>query len=367
VSNDALANIDAAKKMLAEAKDLTSTLEIRDMAVAAQAYATAKGADEAAQMALEIKLRSERKAGVFIKTRPKAKTGPKLPDTLSGNSNPTLKQLGVSDQESSRWQRMADVPDDKFEELIEKGKIKTQAAILSVARAIRQEMEAEVKSDEIRTAPVTANIKLGHYLKVIEEIGPKSVDLLITDPPYMTDVKNIDHFVSWLNPVLKTLKDTGQAYIFTGAYYPELKAYMNQLDKDEATRFTKQVLVWEYRNTLGPSPKSKYKQNWQAIFYLRGPDADPINTENLVEKFTVQQFNAPDARHEQTYHTWEKPLDLAKMLIRHGSNPDDLIFDPFAGTGSFLLAAAELGRKNIGSDIDQTMIDIAVKRGCQLK
>ena len=369
MSNDALANIVAAKKMLEEAQDITSVLDIRSMATAAHAYATAQGADEAAQIALEIKLRSERKAGVFLKTQPKA-SGVRLGGNkmLPPNNAPTLAELGVTKIESSRWQRIANISDERFEEYIDKAKVKTQSALLSVAREIKQEMEAEVLSEELKTADVTANIKNCHFLNIVEELGPNSVDLLITDPPYMTDVENIDQFVSWLNPVLKTVKDTGQAYIFTGAYYPELKAYINQLDKDEGIRFTKQVLVWEYRNTIGPSPKNKYKQNWQAIFYLRGPNASPINTESLVEKFTVQQFNMPGMLGQSVnYHTWEKPLDLAKQLIKHGSTPDSFIFDPFAGTGTFLIAAAELGRKNIGSDIDQSMIDIATKRGCQLK
>lgn len=62
----ALANISAAKQYLAEARNLTDVLKIRDMAVAAQAWATARGADEAVQMAMEIKLRSKRKAGEFL-------------------------------------------------------------------------------------------------------------------------------------------------------------------------------------------------------------------------------------------------------------------------------------------------------------
>ena len=117
-------NINNAKRMLAEAQDLTSVLEIRDVAVAAQAYAAAKGADEASQMALEIKLRSERKAGGFLKTQPKAVGGRpiKTPDIMSAVifDVPTLKELGVTHQESSRWQRIADIPEEQFENYISK-------------------------------------------------------------------------------------------------------------------------------------------------------------------------------------------------------------------------------------------------------
>lgn len=207
------------------------------------------------------------------------------------------------------------------------------------------------------------SIILSDFRDYLPEIEDRSVDLLLTDPPYSTELDDIESFVSdWLNPVLEKLADTGQGYIFTGSYYEEMMAYLNHLSTGQGKRFTKQVLVWEYRNTIGPESKKRYHQNWQAILYLRGTEAPPINTHNLVEKFAVQRFNAPDGRSGVRYHRWEKPLDLAKQLIRHGSQPGDLVFDPFAGTGTFLIAAVELGRRNIGTEIDPEMVKIARKR-----
>jgi len=365
-NNMALESISLAKKALAEAQSITDVLKVRDAAVAANAWATARGAEEAAQMAMELKLRAERKAGEFIiEYKDQGLIKPGNPQWGHHDSIVKLSDLGVDKNESKRWQRMASIPEERFEDYIERAKVKTQSALLAVAREIHQEIEAEVQGAELRNSEVKAHIKNCHYQALVQELGLDSVDLLITDPPYMTDVENFDDFVyTWINQVLPCIKDTGQAYIFTGAYYDELKTYINILDFNQGERFTKQILVWEYRNTLGPQPKTQYKQNWQAIFYLRGPQAPNINTDVLTELFSVQPFNAPDARHEQTYHIWEKPLDLATQLIKHGSKINDFIFDPFAGTGTFLIAAAKLGRKNIGCDIDSNMIELAKKRGC---
>lgn len=366
---NALANISLAKRALDEARDITDVLQVRDVAVAAHAYATARGADEVAQAAVEVKLRAERKAGEFLQEMPKHNGGrpPKTYDKVSEVLS--LPEMGITHKESSRWQRIAGIPEDRFEEYLSKAKQKTQSALLAAARHINHIVEDEEQAKERRALPVKASIKCCHYANLVQELGPNSIDLLITDPPYMTDLDDIEDFVAfWIDPVLDTLKDSGQAYIFTGAYYDELKAYINNLDKSSiCTRFTKQLLVWEYRNTLGPSPKNQYKQNWQAIFYLRGPEAPPINTDRLTELFTVQEFNMPGMLgHGVNYHTWEKPIDLAKQLIRHGSTQGSFIFDPFAGTGTFLLAAAELGRRNIGCDIDPDMVEIAQRRGCIL-
>ena len=361
-NNMALENISLAKKALAEAQSITDVLKVRDAAVAANAWATARGAEEAAQMAMELKLRSERKAGEFIVEY-------KEQEIIGrGIKSVTLTDLGVDHNESKRWQRIASIPEERFEDYLERAKVKTQNALLAVAREIHQEIEAEVQSAELRNSEVKAYIKNCHYQALVQELGRDSVDLLITDPPYMTDVENFDDFVyTWLNQVLPCLKDTGQAYIFTGAYYNELKTYINVLDFNQGERFTKQILVWEYRNTLGPQPKTQYKQNWQAIFYLRGPQAPDINTDVLTELFSVQEFNMPGMLGQSIrHHQWEKPLDLAEQLIRHGSSPDAFVFDPFVGSGTFLIAAAKLGRKNIGSEIDLETVKTAESRGCIL-
>lgn len=140
--NNALVNISKAKQFLAEARSLTDVLEVRDAAVAAYAYATAKNADELAQDAMELKLRSERKAGGFLEEREKPKTGPKLLDNMSGNSAPTLKDLNISYQESSRWQRIASIPEERFEEYITNATRRTQSALLiEAAREIRPKHE----------------------------------------------------------------------------------------------------------------------------------------------------------------------------------------------------------------------------------
>jgi len=212
---------------------------------------------------------------------------------------------------------------------------------------------------------VDAIIKHKDAVEFLNSISDKSVDLLLTDPPYSTEIKNLDAFVdSWLYLALEKLKDTGQAYIFIGAYAWELRTYLNAVKKVE-TRFGEpQILVWTYKNTLGPDKQNGYSLNWQAILYLRAPKAPKLNETQLINKLCVQEFNAPDGRSGTRYHRWEKPLELAKRLIKHSVIKDSLVIDPFAGTGTFLLAAAELGCQNIGSEIDSEMVNIATTRGC---
>lgn len=188
-------------------------------------------------------------------------------------------------------------------------------------------------------------------------------DLLLTDPPYSTDVEDIDSFALWMVHGLNKVRDTGRAYIFIGAYPKELKAYLS-INIPEHIRL-EQVLIWEYKNTLGKAPKMKYKQNYQACLYFVGVNAPPLNCPLTEEQWAVQEINAPDGRQGDRYHKWQKPLEIAERFVRHGTKPGDVVYDPFACTGTFLLAAAKLGRIGMGCEIDKDALTIAIERGCK--
>lgn len=183
-------------------------------------------------------------------------------------------------------------------------------------------------------------------------------DLLLTDPPYMTDVDDIERFAAeWLPKALKKVKRTGRAYVCIGAYPRELAAYLNVRVPEHIE--LAQVLVWTYRNTLGPSSKLDYNLNWQAILYYRGKDAPPLDCPVKMDQFAVQDMVVGEH-----YHTWQKPDELAERFIMHSTKPNDLVLDPFGGTGTFILAASRLGRKARGCDNSADMIEIAIRRGC---
>src|SRR5262245_33407309 len=232
----------------------------------------------------------------------------------------------------------------------------------------------DVKDIEERTDEVNKEIQALHDLKAtvhqsdalsfLHSVEDESVDLLITDPPYMTDVEDIDFFVAeWLPIAIRKLKPTGRAYICTGAYPQELAAYGSVLSLTEGLAVGV-PLVWGYNNTVGPAPTHDYKTNIQMIWHVYKQDAPPLNTAVLTEKNTLHVINAPDGRTGTRWHAWEKPMELASMLVRHAlSQAGAFVIDPFAGTGTFLLAATEQGHIAVGADNDPEMIAIQERRG----
>lgn len=245
-----------------------------------------------------------------------------------------------------------------------------QAAVLQkLAEGEHKKVKAalvEVKKEAVETQAQAAPHKPRLTHATWEDWLPAqpACDLLLTDPPYSTDVQDIDAFArTWLPLALSKVKPTGRAYVCIGAYPHELRAYLQV----ETPLPVTQVLVWSYLNTIGPAPTHSYKQNWQAILSYCGPEAPPLDCPLLIEQMSAMQLNAPDGRQGERYHTWQKPDALAERLIRHATRPGDLVLDCFAGTGTFLLAAHRLGRTALGCDRSSEMLAVAKRRGCAIK
>lgn len=205
------------------------------------------------------------------------------------------------------------------------------------------------------------------YKVFLDRIKDKSIDLLITDPPYFTE-ENINYnFVEeWLSLVLPKIKDNGRAYIFIGAYPKEINTYLNLLLSNERFELDN-PLIWTYRNTLGQTPKMKYNLNYQMCLHLYNDKSNQLDTSITNEMFSVQDINAPDGRLGDRFFKWQKPDILAKRLIRHSTKEHDKIIDIFAGSGTFLLAANKMGRNSIGCELDKEVAKIAESRGCNVK
>ena len=278
-----------------------------------------------------------------------------------------VKELGFSKDQVSRFQQMAeheDIVKEALAEAKEKNDIASQSAIMNKIKQEKKKVEVEQAkkkiADEYKKDEMKAVIHVGDCFSYTPK---EKYKLLLTDPPYSTDVANIDGFAeSWLPKALDNVRDDGFAYVFIGAYPNELKAYLN-IDPPSHMELV-QVLIWSYKNTLGNNPKDRYKQNYQACLFYRGKNAPALDCPMTNEQWAVQEINAPDGRQGDRFHAWQKPMEIAERFIRHSTKAGDMVFDPFACTGTFLLAAAKLGRKSFGIEINPENAEIAIKRGC---
>jgi len=246
----------------------------------------------------------------------------------------------------------------KIIKLIDDGEVKNYGMAI---KTIREEKKIEEYRQSSNVKPILHNKDYKEYLKTVKD---KSVDLLITDPPFFTEEGIDKDFVSeWLSLSLPKIKDDGRAYIFIGAYPKEIFSYLSILLENK--RFiVDNPLIWTYRNTLGVTPKMKYNLNYQMCLHLYSKDSKELDTGITNEMFSVQDINAPDGRLGDRFYKWQKPDELSERLIRHSTKKGDTILDPFAGSGSFLLAASRIDRKAIGCEKNIEVCEIAKERGC---
>jgi hypothetical protein len=355
-----LAKIDSFRKELALAETIEQIKLLGDAALAYQFIMQRQGAnknkiDEIGEFNIEVECKKAEWLDTFYPhggTNQYNKEGTKTEPSL----------MPVTKKESARAKKIKKFKEEKPNEFDEiKSKIKedknTILNINSLAKEINKNERKDKEINENRPPDsLIASIKKADCLSIIDDVAP--IDLLITDPPYFTDGDFTEHVSKYLNKV----KNTGQAYVFIGSEPTEISAYINL---NSGNLYLQQILIWNYNNTGQRQPNERYTSNYQICLYYRGNMAPLINKPaDGKEQYACQTINAPDGRIGDRYHKWQKPIELIERLIRNSSNEGDFIFDPFAGSGTMILAGAKLGRIAKGCEIDETAINICIERGC---
>ncbi|HZD70340.1 MAG TPA: DNA methyltransferase [Actinomycetes bacterium] len=209
----------------------------------------------------------------------------------------------------------------------------------------------------------------GDCRDVLPELPPSSVDLLLTDPPYGK------HYVPEGRPVRRMniradgarqgVRVVRQALF---AALPLLKADAHVLvfchweswpdfyDAICPLVPIKNALIW-HKDRGGPGDtQMEYARDYEVVLYgAQGRRAITGRRDGAV----VRGFPPVGP---QRLHPTEKPADLLGYFIAKHCPPGGTVLDPFAGSGSTLLAAWQLGRCGIGVEIDQRYCQVAATR-----
>lgn len=218
-----------------------------------------------------------------------------------------------------------------------------------------------------------ATLYCGDAIEILPSISGANV--VCSDPPYLVskggfaanlqleggfggwmkdygnqgDIVECDlEFSEWMPLVFAALDEQAHAYFMTNGR--NVKA-MQQAAEDAKFRFHT-LLVWDKRTAL----PNKYYQNVTefGLFMFKGK-ARTINdpaSKNLVTIF----------QRDESAHPTEKPVELMKFWIGNSSKSDDLVLDPFMGSGTSGVAALRMGRRFVGIEKDSRWFDVACER-----
>ncbi|MGD0073341.1 MAG: MT-A70 family methyltransferase [Candidatus Binataceae bacterium] len=173
-----LAKYDAMCRAIEAAHQVDEVKDIRDKALALEAYAQQARNTEAEWRAAEIRLRAERKAGQLLAEmkRTGERDAGEGGDRKSRSQADTVKlsDIGISKNQSSRWQKLGALADDKFEAALGKGKPTTAgllAELLAVNHLVREANREERLGELARASTPTMN-------------GFRQFAVIYADPPW---------------------------------------------------------------------------------------------------------------------------------------------------------------------------------------
>lgn len=112
------------------------------------------------------------------------------------------------------------------------------------------------------------------------------------------------------------------------------------------------LLVWD---KITPTANRWYMKNLEFTLYLWKGRARTINNPSAKQIIRGGLDKA-------TAHPTEKPVPLMAEYIRNSSQRGDVVLDPFMGSGTTGVAAAHLGRKFVGIELDEAFFNIACER-----
>lgn len=198
-------------------------------------------------------------------------------------------------------------------------------------------------------------------------------DALITDPPYgiLDEPWEPERLESFTREWAERWNECGakcalifwsQRYLFDGRRW---------FDESLAAYEFQQLLVWHYPNNKSPQSRRGFKQTWEPVYFYRRRDSDfsvGVSGDSWGDGLNdfdchvaaVPQSNFNDA--ERKVHPAQKPVSVFRWLVNAVTQPGELVCDPFAGSGTSGVAAAQLARRYHGIEIDPEFLRLARER-----
>lgn len=230
----------------------------------------------------------------------------------------------------------------------------------------------------------------GDCLELMKDIPDKSVDLVVTDPPYRVTSRgsagnsggmfqkdinkkgqvfahnNID-CSEYAPELYRVLKDGSHCYVMTNHInlIHMLNIFTDLRTDEEKEKGVKpygfhfiKSLVWDKGNKI---MGQYYMSQFEYILFFRKGKGVKINNCGTSDILSVPNVKMK-GEDGKNLHDTEKPVDLMKILIENSSNKNDVVLDPFMGSGSTGVACVNTNRNFIGIELDEEYFNIAKKR-----
>ena len=229
------------------------------------------------------------------------------------------------------------------------------------------------------------NLIFGDALVELKKLPNFSVDLIVADPPYnlgkdygktkdnLEKKEYLEFSKEWLSECNRLLKPNGTIYIFMGIRFI---SYIYQILEDDLGLDFQNWIVWHYTQGLGK--KKGFSSRHDDILAFSKGKSPKFNLDDIriPQKFyrkinnmrganpgNVWEFSHVHYCNENRQdHPTQKPEGLIERIVLASSDHNDVVLDPFSGSGTTLRVCQQLNRNGIGIEIHQEYVDLTHDR-----
>ena len=207
-------------------------------------------------------------------------------------------------------------------------------------------------------------------LEGMKDIPDSSIDLIVTDPPYLISYKtgrrtgndhrfsdvilndnNQELITNYIKECHRILKDDSAMYLFCSSH--KVDFFKIELEKYFDI---KNMIIWVKNNHTAGDLKSAFGRKYEIIFLVNKGQRE-FNGERLTDVWEFPRVVGPSQIHQN-----QKPIELIEQCIEKHSDENDIIFDGFMGSGTTAVAALNTNRQYIGFELDEYYYNVAMKR-----
>ena len=229
----------------------------------------------------------------------------------------------------------------------------------------------------------------------MKTIPDETIDLVVTDPPFAINFKakkanynrtasrvlsgyneiNVEDYYkftnNWMRQVKRVLKKSGSMYVFSG--WNNLKDIQTALDVNGFT--TINHIIWKYQ--FGVVTAKKFvTSHYHCLFVCKNDKMRKFFPYSRFKK-NAKTSDGKSLHYRDKEDVWiikreywtgddktptKLPAEIIKKILQYSSEKNDLILDPFLGSGQVAVISKMLGRKYLGFEIIKSYYDFAYKR-----
>ena len=229
----------------------------------------------------------------------------------------------------------------------------------------------------------------------MKTIPDETIDLVVTDPPFAINFKakkanynrtasrvlsgyneiNVEDYYkftnNWMRQVKRVLKKSGSMYVFSG--WNNLKDILTALDVNGFT--TINHIIWKYQ--FGVVTAKKFvTSHYHCLFVCKNDKMRKFFPYSRFKK-TAKTSDGKSLHYRDKEDVWiikreywtgddktptKLPAEIIKKILQYSSEKNDLILDPFLGSGQVAVISKMLGRKYLGFEIIKSYYNFAYER-----